>query len=147
MKQDRITYSILLIIGIYIVFEATKFKYFLQGVPGPGFLPTWIGILICLISVCSLIKVFIKKDVKQKKFIEKGEIKPLIVIIGSSVGLCVITPITGLMVSLGVMSGVVTRFGGAMSWKETIGTAIITPIFIYFLFNFFLGVPLPKGLL
>ena len=41
--------------GLYVTIEAARFSYLTEDGPGPGFLPLWLGIAICSLSLCLIV--------------------------------------------------------------------------------------------
>lgn len=144
---NRITSILIILFGLLITFQATKFDYMVQGTPGPGFLPFWIGILLTLVALIPFIKTFTGFASKLPNPFEAGDFRSLFIVIGGSTVAAIITPITGLLVALGLLVGVLAKLLGTKNWKTVIGLTVFTPILFYGLFVLILGVPLPKGIL
>jgi len=45
----------LAVFGLYVTIEAARFSYLTEDGPGPGFLPLWLGIGICSLSLCLIV--------------------------------------------------------------------------------------------
>lgn len=144
---NRITSILLFLFGIYVLVEALKFDYMVEGTPGPGFLPFWVGLSISLLALIPLAKTFTQFASKLVNPFQKGDFKNFFIVIGSSIGVILITPLTGLLTALGLMVGVICKLLGTKSWKMVIGLTIVTPVALYLIFDVILGVPLPKGIL
>lgn len=143
---NRIASIIVFVYGIYIIIEALKFDYMISGTPGPGFLPLWIGLGISILSIILFIKSFTKFKSQLLNPFESGDLKTFLVVIGGSVIVAVITPLTGLLIALGVMVGVVTKLLGTQSWEKVFSLGILTPLLLFIIFDVILGVPLPKSI-
>jgi len=144
---NRIASILLFSFGIYVFVQALKFDYMVDGTPGPGFLPFWVGLSISLVALIPLVRTFTKFASKLANPFQKGDFKNFFIVIGTSVGVILVTPLTGLLIALGLMVGVICKLMGTESWKMVIGLAVISPVVLYVIFDVILGVPLPKGIL
>lgn len=144
---NRIASLLIILFGLFITFQAhIKFDYMVKVTPGPGFLPFWLGIAIALVGLIPFIRTFTGFASKLPNPFHPGDFKYFFIVIGSAVGVAIITPITGLLISLGLMVGTIAKLMGTQSWKTVIGITVLTPVFLYGIFVFILGVPLPKGI-
>lgn len=148
-KADRIMSLVIFIVGICIVAESLTFDFFDHGSPGPGFLPFWVGLCLALLAGAQLIGSFRKAAAESDEpnpFTREG-FKPFVVFLGGSTLLVLVTPITGLMIPLGLLTGFSAWYFGTKNKRTIILLTVLTPLITYGLFDAFLGVPLPKGIL
>lgn len=143
---NRVASILIIIFALIIIYQSLQFDYMVEGTPGPGFLPLWLGILIALVAIIPLIRTFTGFASKLANPFEKGEFKDFYIVIGSAIVLVIITSITGLIVALGLMVGTIARLMGTKDWKTVIGLAVLTPVLLYGIFVFVLSVPVPKGI-
>ncbi|MGI6451326.1 MAG: tripartite tricarboxylate transporter TctB family protein [Desulfitobacteriia bacterium] len=144
---DRIVSIVLIIAGILIVKEATTFDFFDDGTPGPGFLPLFIGVAIILVALIPLVQTFTKFASKEESPLKLGDFKPFLIYIGSGVILVLLTSVFGLLIPLGLFVGFTSWMMGTKSVKTLALLVILTPLITFALFDYILGVPLPKGFL
>jgi hypothetical protein len=50
-RADIITSLAILIISLYFIWDAVRMEYVIDGVPGPGFFPVWIAILMSVVAL------------------------------------------------------------------------------------------------
>jgi hypothetical protein len=50
--KDLLSGVFLAAFGLYVTIESTRFSYFSEDGPGPGFLPFWLGIALCALAIC-----------------------------------------------------------------------------------------------
>ncbi|KUO62533.1 MAG: hypothetical protein APF84_01935 [Gracilibacter sp. BRH_c7a] len=143
---NRVASILIIIFALVIIQQSLQFDYMVEGTPGPGFLPFWLGILIGLVALIPLIKTFTGFASKMANPFKPGEFNDFYIVIGSAIVLVIITPITGLLVALGLMVGGIAKLMGTKSWKTIVGLTVLTPVFLYGIFVFVLAVPLPKGI-
>ena len=53
---DRIGGVLLLALALYITWEARAWDYTTDGIPGPGFAPFWVGLLVAVAAVAVLVR-------------------------------------------------------------------------------------------
>lgn len=143
---NRVASILIILFAFIIIYQSLQFDYIVEGTPGPGFLPFWLGILIALVALIPLIKTFTGLASKLANPFKAGEFNDLYIVIGSAIALVIITPVTGLLIALGLMVGTISKLMGTKSWKTVIGLAVLTPVFLYGVFVFVLAVPIPKGI-
>lgn len=148
-KADRIFSLIIFIAGIAIMIEALTFDFFDHGSPGPGFLPFWIGLCLAILAGAQLIGSLRKAAAESEEvnpFTREG-FKPFIVYLGGGALLVLVTPLLGLILPLGLITGFSAWYFGTKNKKIVILLTILTPLLTYVVFDAFLGVPIPKGFL
>lgn len=143
---NRIASIIIFLIGLYVFVGAMKLDYILKGIPGPGFLPRWVSLLIMVLALVLLLLSFAKNESKERHPFNAAEFKNAGIIIGSAVFVMLVTRYLGLSLAIGIMAGAIARFTGPTSWKKVIAVTVATPVASFVLFDILLGVPLPTGI-
>ncbi|MCB8815144.1 tripartite tricarboxylate transporter TctB family protein [Desulfosporosinus shakirovi] len=143
---NRIVSILIIAAGLFLSFQSSKFDYMVDGTPGPGFLPFWLGISIALVALIPAVKTFTKFASKLANPFQSGDFKNFLIVIGSATLVVIVTPVTGLLVALGLMVGVIAKLMGTQSWKTVIGLTVFTPVLLFGIFVKILSVPLPKGI-
>src|SRR5699024_12677699 len=95
----------LILLGTFV----TGLKLFANNLPGPGFLPFWLSLGIVLMGALIIVGALRKKE-KMEKDEESKEDSPFnkeefynfAVIIGSGIGVVLLTPLLGLITSWGL---------------------------------------------
>lgn len=148
-KVNKITGFVFFILGILIIVGSSKLEYVRNGLPGPGFFPLWLGIIIAFLALGLIITSFFKNKKSKDDFFEitKKELNKVIIIISSSVLCIFFTQIIGLIPSLGLMTGAIAFLLGENRLKVIISLTILTPIVLYLIFVVGLKVRMPMGLL
>jgi len=143
---NRIASLVIMLFGLFVVYQSLKFDYMVQATPGPGFLPFWTGLVISLVAIIPFVRTFTKFSSKLVNPFKSGDFKNFFIVIGSAIVVMLITPVIGLLAALGLMVGVIAKLMGTKSWKTIIGLVVFSPVLLYGIFVFILGVPLPKGI-
>ncbi|AGA68322.1 Tripartite tricarboxylate transporter TctB family [Desulfitobacterium dichloroeliminans LMG P-21439] len=143
---NRIASIIIFLFGLLVFIGAQKLDYILKGIPGPGFLPRWVALLIMILALVPFIKSFTKHEVEGEQPFKFAEFKNAGIIIGSAVAVMLLTKFIGLSLAIGLMAGVIAKFTGPTSWKKVIAITVVTPVAAFVLFDIILSVPLPTGI-
>lgn len=131
---------IFIIVGIISVFTGlTKHKFWIEKVPGGGFMPVVIGTLLIILSAL----IVLKKDQKAKVKLSKKELIPII----AMVILLILTKVIGLLPSLLIIVLGMLRFVENYSWKNSIIISVVLMSIIYAIFSLWLKVPFPRGII
>lgn len=160
LKQgNNILGGIGVLMGIVIVILA-----FVQGLPftknempGSGFFPIVCGIGIAgcgaLIILENQLKIkkakenSIDENDLEKNIIDVAELKNFVYIIGTSILVLILTPLIGILVSIGCVVTVLVKILGDESLIKSIIIGAGTTLVLFLIFKAFLGVPLPSSII
>jgi len=115
------------------------------GAEGPksGFFPFWIGAIIMLASAINVVRALAVSPARI--FSEWGQIGqvgkvvvPMVIYVG-------LVPFLGIYVASALLIAGFMRWLGRYGWLLTLAVSIALPILIYFTFEEWFLVPLPKG--
>ncbi|ATW27414.1 tripartite tricarboxylate transporter TctB family protein [Candidatus Formimonas warabiya] len=146
-RANIITAALLLISSIYIIWEATRMEYMVDNVPGPGFLPLWCGVLLCFLAVLLLLTNIKKSTYNAAPMFNKKIYKNMGAVIGASSIAMFLVKFLGMLVCIGLLTGVLCWAFGNKNLKTCVMITIFLPLGFWLLFIKALGVILPQGLL
>jgi putative tricarboxylic transport membrane protein len=135
---------VLLILGVAVVFFSSQLTYYTEFGPGPGFLPIWLGMGLTG-SAIFLILDFLRKQVKAEAFL-KPRTKQCALMFILIVVAFLLLPWLGFSIGFALLAGTAMRVMGRHSWRMCGITAVAIAIGIYFMFDQWLGIPLPTGI-
>lgn len=148
-KAETVAGGVFAAIGVLMLLESLKFAYFLDGVPGPGFLPRWVaGGLVC-VGLYLAIK-GIRPGVTLQKAIpwpDKGAWWRLAVVFAALALALVLLDKLGFVIVVTVFMAAVMYSLGVRSWLTLSAVPVLTAIGLYVVFAVWLRVPLPRGVL
>jgi hypothetical protein len=133
------------LIGAGTLLFSRDLQYHAENIPGPGFLPFWLGIGFLVCGTVITLKA-------SKRGGSKGEAfwQPKTQYVGYVLMALVITflfvPVLGLTLCLALFTGFTMRLMGRHSWGLCLVLAGITGFGIRLVFGYWLDIPLPKGL-
>ena len=115
------------------------------GAEGPksGFFPFWVGLIIVLASVRNFWRAL--EIAPARLFAEWGQIAQVRKVVIPMVIYVALVPFLGIYVSSALLIAGFMRWLGRYGWLMTLVISIALPILIYFTFEDWFLVPLPKG--
>lgn len=143
---NRIASILLIVAGLFIAYKSLQFDYMVEGTPGPGFMPFWAGIVLFLVALIPFVRTFTRFSSKLSNPFQSGEFKNFFIIIGSSILVVIVTPVTGFLIALGLMVGIIAKLMGTKKWITVFGLTVFIPVLMFGIFVKILAVPLPKGI-
>ncbi len=149
-SSDRIASVVLMLFGLAVVFESTKLVYTAEfGRPGAGFFPFWLGVAIAVLSVI----LFFNSRLKSGELDRPGPLtqprrlrKPAIVV-GSMFIMAFLLQPMGFLVTIALWLGFVVVVVEGYRWLAGVPIALLGALGFYMVFEVWLGVPLPIGVL
>jgi len=145
ISAEGVFFLILAAVGTIVMILSHKYGVGTLRRPGPGLYPLFIGLAILIFSVLLLISGF--RSPSHPALFEPGSLKPFLFM---SIVFCLwilLMPILGYVpVTLGVTFAVCKIMKLEGLWKP-LSISAGTAFFIYFLFDYWLYIDLPKGIL
>lgn len=144
MKLDRIGSVFFLLVGAILVAEGLRLPYMAGYSPGAGFFPLWLGGGLMLLSAL----LFATTNAPDKPFIEsrEGFRKTALVAVAFIVYIAVLK-FLGLLISLALLLAFLVGVVEKKHWRQWVAVALLGSLNCYLLFELWLGVPLPIGIL
>jgi putative tricarboxylic transport membrane protein len=144
LNADVAIALVMLVLGGYWTVAAVPYGLWRGSTPGTGFLPFWYGVLIVLLALAILVQRLRITDDRQAA--TESPVKPLLILLIVAVaiiGLEVVGFIPSILATLLLLFIVVERLPIVASAV----VAVVTTAVLYLMFEKWLGVPLPHGLL
>lgn len=148
-KAEAIVAAGVLALGGWIMFEANRMPYLVEGVPGPGFLPLWLALGILGTGLILLWQA-IRPGIRIADVIAWPDAtgwRNVGLVLGSLVAALLLLQPLGFLLTVTLFMAVVIFFLGIRSWITVICAPLLASIVLYLVFAVFLQVPLPKGVL
>lgn len=148
-KAEAIAGASVAAVGLVLMFHAWALEYMVENVPGPGFLPLWLGIGILLCGVILTVKA-IRQAPTAGEPVDwpqaPGWLQIGIMLGGLGLALYVLAPLGFLLTASLFIAGLMVSLG-VRSWLRIIVVPIVAAVVLHLVFVVWLGVPLPMGLL
>ncbi len=144
MWQARVIGGVaVFLLGLGTIFFARQLPYHSGYGPGPGFLPTWIGVVLTICSIIVTIQELRAPNLKATFFQPRTRMAVKMLAIIAAAFLMV--PMLGFSVGFGVFIFATMRIMGKHGWVACGIAAIVTAFGIHNLFGHWLDIPLPTG--
>jgi putative tricarboxylic transport membrane protein len=132
---------------------ALKYRFFKGGIPGAGFLPFLAGVMLMALSLVVLISAIRVRRSNGGKasgdqfFPHPDSLKKVSVALGALLAYWIALEHLGFVITTFLFLVCLLRFIEPQKWVVTLSTALLATAFSYALFNLWLKVQLPKGIL
>lgn len=143
---DRLSGLLFLIFSLYIAYEASKLPLGGFHHPEAGFFPFGLGLALLLLSGILLSQAF--KRGRLKEWFKFGEGKRrLLLAVAAMVVYVIVLNRLGYMVSTFLIMVFLLKGLEKQKWRTTLLISVPCVVISYITFSWWLGVPLPKGVI
>lgn len=135
-----------LLLGAIVVFDSVRLgaKWLADG-PQPGYFPFYVGSIICIASLVTLVRGLMIPDEKNTTFVEVGQLKLVLsVLIPAGVFVALVGWI-GMYVSATLFVALFMRWLGKYPWWKVVSVSVGNSVVFFLIFETWFKVPLPKG--
>lgn len=150
LKAELIGISALFLIGIYGSIESRVLRIWVGGGPGEGFFPLALALTLVAISGLSLLKIFLSKSytsTQKSTLITPVKYRKMIIYSAAILIYALILEPLGYIFSSALVFFSILKFAEREDLLSIIIVTAGTLIFSYLLFEKWLMIPLPKGIL
>lgn len=141
---DVISGALLAALGIYIVTQARTWNYYGFDGPGPGFFPTWYGLLMIALALGLIVAAARKPKPKEQKQDLAGTGRALTTWLAFAACVAVMG-ILGFRISFALFTFFIVAFIFQRALLTAALTAVSAAAMFHLTFPVLLGVPLPTG--
>jgi hypothetical protein len=115
------------------------------GAEGPkaGFFPFYVGLIVVLSTVVNLVNAI--RSQEDGLFVEWSALGQVVSVIVPTTIYVLVIPYLGMYLSSAILIAAFMKYFGRYSWLISIAVAIAVPVAIFFMFEIWFLVPLPKG--
>jgi hypothetical protein len=148
MQRAHVVVDIVaLALSVLYLIGALGYPMGTAGQPGPGRYPLFVGALLIIASIGSLVTDLLK-PVKGELQLPKGrDLGRVLAVIAGTVAYVVLLPYAGHLIASVVTVFIVLQTMGLSSWPLKVGFTVVIALGSYYLFDVILNVPLPRGFL
>jgi putative tricarboxylic transport membrane protein len=148
-KTDQWNGFIFLIISGLICLGSANLPYGNLHKPGPGFLPFWISICLGCMSIGLFLKSTFEKGGKlvRELFIERIRWKKVLITLAALILYGCLIDYIGFLIATFSFLSFLFRFVDPQRWRTVVGWALLGSVCSYLLFDVWLKLRLPRGLL
>lgn len=119
---DRISWSILLLFGVFVIYESLQIKYYGSDFgPGPGFFSFWLGGLVVVLSVIEIGRTFGKRvPLPTDFFPTRAGVARIACLLGALVAVVFLLTRLGYSLTMFLFCGFLLRVLGKQPWWLTV---------------------------
>ena len=141
---DLITASVLIALGGLVLLDAIRLGIG-WGSDGPqsGFFPFWLALI--MVVCCGVIMLQEARKRSDRPFVSRERLAPVHKVLWPAAVAVVVMQFAGLYVASALYLAFYMRWAGRHSWPAVLLLAIGIPIVIFFIFEQWFLVPMPKG--
>jgi len=134
------------IVGAIVVYDSVRLgaKWADDG-PQAGYLPFYIGLLVCVSAVVNLVNALLVPSEKGKVFVEVGQLRLVMaVLIPTAIYVGLISWL-GIYVASAAFIAFFMRWLGKYGWLLLSCVSVGNSVFFFLVFEIWFKIPLPKG--
>ena len=148
-KAETVAGSVCAVLGVLMLVESVKFPYFVEGVPGPGFLPLWTSFGIIGAGFVLTAKALWPRLVTRQAMAwpDAAGWRRVGLMFGALAVSLLVLEMLGFMVTTTLFMAAVVFGLGVRSWWVLASVPLMSAVGLYVIFAMWLRVPLPKGIL
>jgi hypothetical protein len=148
MRSESISSAALILFSIFIVIESRDYPLGTVDNPGPGFLPLLLGAVLGLMSILLLFKTLIKgrSRICDTSWPGRERFLKISVIFTGILLFTLFLEVTGYLLNIFLLFLILLRPVGRQKWPSSLGISIGAVLISYLLFDWWLRVPLPRGI-
>ena len=146
--RNRDIWSSLAWLGVGILFMVGSLRegLFIKGIPGPGFLPLLLGLLLIVLSLVLLVQAKRAPKSPMPPLLQRGWKKVIYTVFIIVLAIFLFAPL-GYMPTFFLLLILLMRGAGPQRWRTTLLIAFFSVLSIYLVFVLLLKQQLPKGVL
>jgi hypothetical protein len=117
----------------------------LEEGPQPGYFPFYLGVIIAVASVVTLVRGLLLPPEKNKAFVKVGQLKLVLSVLVPSAVYVALVGWLGIYVSAVLFVALFMRWLGKYPWWKVGAVSVGHSIVLFMIFEVWFLVPLPKG--
>lgn len=132
--------------GAVVIYDSLRLgaKWADDG-PQAGYLPFYIGLIMCFASLVNLVRAALVAPAKGKAFVEVEQLKLVLAVLVPTAIYTALIGWLGIYVASILFIGYFMRWLGHYAWWKLIAVAVGNSVFFFVVFEFWFKIPLPKG--
>lgn len=141
---ERLGGLAVLVFALLVFLGARAMPYAEEGVPGPGFAPTWVSLLLAVAGVWILARSRVAGPMRPFIAGRAARVRTLLLVVAIVLAVWLV-PRLGMVPSLALFIAAAIPVLGARRWQRIAAAAVIVPATFYLVFQLWLKVPFPRG--
>jgi hypothetical protein len=137
---------LLLIVGIVVVYDSYRLgsKWGSDG-PQSGYFPFYIGLLICIASIATLVQALRARNLSYVMFVSLARLKLVLTVLIPALVYVFCVQYVGLYLASAVYIALFMVWLGKYSWLKGVAVGVVVTVTFFLMFEVWFKVPLWKG--
>lgn len=138
--------ALIFAVGAVVVYDSHRLGAgWASDGPEAGYFPFYIGLLICLASGWIVAQTIINRHASAGVFVSVRKLRLVFAVLLPTIGFVAAVYFIGLYVSAALFIAAFMRWQGKFSVARILPVSLAVPILLFFMFEIWFLVPLPKG--
>jgi hypothetical protein len=143
---DIVVALILAGIGVLVIVDSLRLGAgWAEDGPQSGYFPFYIGLAIVLASLGTIAVTLFSRTQSRGTFVERGQLLHVLKVLVPTIAFIVLVGFIGIYVASALFIGASMRWLGRFRWRMVVVVSVAVPLVLFFLFEIWFLVPLPKG--
>ncbi len=144
--MDIVVALILTLIGVIVIWDSVRlgWRWGLEG-PQAGYFPLRIGAILIISSAATLAIALVRRRKETGSFVRRHELLLVLQVLIPSAIFVLLIGFIGIYIAMAVFIGFFMRWQGRFSPQKILPVALLVPVALFFRFEIWFLVPLPKG--
>ena len=144
--MDIAVAALFLLFGVIVAWDSYRIgaKWSSDG-PQAGYFPFYIGLIIIIASVVTLLQAFAVSAAKDKSFVQRGQLKMVTLVMLPTLVYVALIHWLGIYVASTIYIALFMWWLGKYPWIKFVPVSIGVNIAFFLMFEIWFKVPLPKG--
>ena len=146
VKTVEIIVAVLfLVVAAIVIYDSNRvgFRWAPDG-PQAGYFPFYIGVIIAIASIATLLQVIFSKD-EDKPFVERRQFRAVLAVLIPMAIYVAGIYFLGIYVASALFIAIFMRWLGRFGWTKIAAISLLVPFGLFLMFEVWFLVPLPKG--
>lgn len=137
---------VILLFASLILWQSFSLEYYSELGPGPGLLPLWLSAFLIILSLLFMAKSLKKSIILFSEILPRGRgLGNILTIIGAVIFFIIVAPMAGFTAAgILMLSFILLR---DYKWYMALAVSSTVTVSLFYIFKFFLNVPLPVNAL
>ena len=143
---EAVVALVLLVIGLVVIYESQRLgSGWTSDGPGAGYFPFYIGVIMFVASAVTLGTNLLARAESRSNFVGRSELVRVLQVFVPTVIYVLLIGFLGLYVSSAIFIAFFMAWLGKYPLYKIVPVAILIPVALFFMFEVWFLVPLPKG--
>ena len=138
----------LIMVGIGVVVMADSLRLgagWAEDGPQSGYFPFYIGLIIVVVSLGTVALAAFGRKQNRGAFVHSVQLRHILRVLLPTTGFIILVGFIGIYVASAIFIGASMRWLGRFRWFTIVAVSVAVPVALFFLFEIWFLVPLPKG--